>query len=220
MKRVLVSQRVVEGPHGDTRDALEHTYVTFLERHGFTVLPVSNAVADAGAYMDAGIHGVVLTGGNDVGTSFERDRTEASLLRAAIERRVPVLGICRGMQFINVFFGGTLEPDLEQTPAWATHTPGGTHAVAITDEAARDALGADACEVNTFHRQAVMTATLAPALKVFAADRGFGVVEGLFHPELAIAGVQYHPERREVTASVDERLIGAFASRTLFWEPR
>lgn len=220
MKRVLVSQRVVEGPYGDARDALEHSYVTFLERHGFAAVPVSNAVADAGAYVDEGVHGVVLTGGNDVGRSFERDRTEAALLRGAIERRLPVLGICRGMQFINVFFGGTLEPDLEQTPAWTTHTPGGTHAVAITDAAARAALGADACEVNTFHRQAVTTGTLAPVLKVFAADRAFGVVEGLFHPELAIAGVQYHPERRDVAASVDERLMEAFAARTLFWEPR
>lgn len=220
MKRVLVSQRVVEGPYGDARDALEHSYVTFLERHGFTVVPVSNAAADASASFTDDVAGVVLTGGNDVSTSVERDRTEAALLRTAIDRTLPVLGICRGMQFINVFFGGTLVPDLEQHPAWETHRPGGSHPVAIVDPAALDMLGADIYEVNTFHRQAVTTGTMAPALRAFAVDRGSDVVEGLFHPSLPVAAVQYHPERRDITASVDERLMDAFASRTLFWEAR
>ena len=220
MTRLLVSQRVVEGPYGDARDALEHTYVTFLERHGFLVTPVSNATADASACFSDDIGGVVLTGGNDVSASLERDRTEAALLRTAIARRLPVLGICRGMQFINVFFGGTLVPDLEQHPAWETQKPGGSHPVAVVDPQAREALGADAYEVNTFHRQAVTTGTLSPVLLPFAADRGSDIIEGLYHPSLPIAGVQYHPERRDVTASPDERLMDAFAARTLFWESR
>ena len=112
---------VVVGPYDDQRDALEHTYVTWLERHGLVVLPVSNAAAAVERVFGDDIGGVVLTGGNDIhpaswgsdvapstGASKARDHVERVLLDQALDRGLPVLGLCRGMQFLNVYFGGEL----------------------------------------------------------------------------------------------------------------
>jgi len=218
--RVLVSQRTVEGPHGDGRDALEHSYVRYLERHGLEVVPVSNASGDVARYFDLPAAGVVLTGGNDVGTSAERDRTEGALVAGAVARRVPVLGICRGMQLLNVHFGGTLVRDLSAHPAWPWQRPGQMHRVRVVDAEAHNWIGAEEFEVNSFHQQGVTSATLAPVLRVFASDPDSDIVEGLFHPALPIAGVQYHPERRTSGCLPDDRLLEAFRERRGYWTCR
>lgn len=228
--RILVSQRVMRGPHGDPRDALEHAYVAYFEAHGFTVLPLPNGTRHLDAHLDATIGGVVLTGGNDISPGRygataptpdawpARDDTEAQLLRGALARGLPVYGICRGMQFLNVFFGGTLLPDLERQPGGERHRPGASHDVEISDPLTATALGAERFDANSYHGQAVTAETLAPPLRVFAREPHSKVVEGLYHPELPVAGVQFHPERRSTAHPVDERLIEAFRSRALFWE--
>ncbi len=227
--RVLVSQRVVIGPYGDSRDALEHTYVSYLERLGWSVLPVSNTTTALESYFSPAVAGVVLTGGNDVhpasygsdasptaGASLDRDRVEAGLVDAALARGLPVLGLCRGMQFLNAHFGGTLVDLQQQSPD--RHPAGVDHEVQV-DESLAEEIGAHRFMVNSYHDQAVTRASLAPALRAFAwADEG-DVVEGVHHPDLPVAGVQYHPERRESEHAVDRRLMLAFLGRRLFWTP-
>jgi gamma-glutamyl-gamma-aminobutyrate hydrolase PuuD len=227
--RALISQRCERGPHGDLRDALEHTYVRFFEGLGFDLHPVSNASDRIDADL-AGTDAVILSGGNDIHPDsygshlppaptavLERDRVEFRLLTGAIARGLPVLGICRGMQFINVFFGGRLETDVSRAPVGAVHRPGGEHPVDFVDGDAARFLGAESCDVNSFHCQGVTEATLAVALRPFARHTPSAVIEGLFHPGHPIAGVQYHPERRTTAAPIDLRLVEAFRDRSLFW---
>ena len=233
MTRVLITQRFVVGPHGDPRDALEHAYVVFFEQLGFTLIPVPNAVERIEPYVDTGAEAIILSGGNDIHpTSYgstaaptddaavERDRVEHALLSAAVERGLPVLGICRGMQFINVFFGGSVCADFQAQAAWLEHRPGQTHSLDVVDQAAREWLRTPSYEVNSYHRQAVMTMALAPRLACFAVASTTNVVEGIFHPDYPIAGIQYHPERRAEPHPVDLRLIDAFRTRALYWGHR
>ncbi|MBI3126033.1 MAG: gamma-glutamyl-gamma-aminobutyrate hydrolase family protein [Candidatus Tectomicrobia bacterium] len=229
---VFISQRQVVGPHGDTRDALENSYVEFLERNGVLPLPVPNALRDPASYLKASrpIDGVVLTGGNDVcpaeygekalretDVSPARDRTERALLDLAVRRRIPVLAICRGMQFLNVYFGGRLVQDVSRQLRRKGHPPAKDHAVDFVEERMSRFLGRPEAEVNSYHNQAVIAEGVAPLLKPFAIEREEGIIEGLFHPALPIAGVQFHPERRPQEDPVSLCLIEAFRGRKLYW---
>lgn len=229
---VFISQRQVVGPHGDIRDALENSYVEFLERNDVLPLPVPNALQDPTSYLEASrpIGGVVLTGGNDVcpaeygeralretDVSPARDRTERALLDLAVRRRLPVLAICRGMQFLNVYFGGRLVQDMSRQFGRKGHPPAKDHSVDIVEERMSCLLGRPEAGVNSYHNQAVIAEGVAPLLKPFAIEREEGIIEGLFHPDLPVAGVQFHPERRPHEDSVSLCLIEAFRDRKLYW---
>jgi putative glutamine amidotransferase len=125
----------------------------------------------------------------------ERDRLESALMDDAIARRIPVLGICRGMQFINVHFGGNLHQHLGvfygETAHPHTVLP---HKRVILVEGSRlhDILGATRLKVNALHYQAVKD--LGEGIGVSARDEA-GIVQALEHCKLPfVIGVQWHPE--------------------------
>ena len=130
---------------------------------------------------------------NDV--NDELDRIQWTLLEQAAAACKPVLGICRGMQFINVFFGGTLIQDL---PDAAAHEPGDPeryHGLFIPEGTRLYELYGMMTEVNTRHHQGV--GIIGDDLKVSAMwMEGDGLVmEAVEHKTLPIIGVQWHPER-------------------------
>ena len=130
----------------------------------------------------------------------ERDALELALLDRFTALQKPVLGICRGMQSINVFFGGALLQDI----------PGHTqidgvdrlHAVR-TAPGIFAALGAE--RVNSAHHQALDRVGVGLRVEQWAAD---GVIEAICHERLPVWGVQWHPERLDAPAG--ERLFRAF----------
>jgi putative glutamine amidotransferase len=194
------------------------------------VLPVLDP-ADAGAALD-GVAGLVLTGGEDVNPARygvaphpalgavhdARDAFEAALVAAARERALPTLAICRGVQILDVAFGGTLVQDIpSERPdaivhngAWARTAR--VHEVDVVpgSRLAR-ALGTDRPVVNSMHHQAI--ATVPPALATVARAPD-GIVEGVEWPsdDWWLVGVQWHPE--ELVGSPepwDRALLAAFA---------
>lgn len=148
--------------------------------------------------------GVLLGGGGDVEPSWygqenlacdtldrERDEREWHLIRQAKKRQIPLLGICRGMQFLNVAFGGDLIQDLGTSHSmvqgtyrrhWVENQPGSQIA----------ALYGTQCVVNSGHHQAVRR--LAPGFHATQWARD-GVIEAIEHRSLPILGVQWHPEQ-------------------------
>lgn len=186
------------------------------------------------AFLDR-LDGLVLTGGVDVSpslygeephptvdrTSLERDEFESELLREALRREVPVLGICRGCQMLNLARGGTLVQDIpslvsrevshddRQRPRDAL-----AHPVRVAGASAlRRILGAEEVQVNSFHHQAVGRLGDGVVPAAWSAD---GVVEGIELPGgTFVLGVQWHPEaffRSELFGSLFRAHVEAAAA--------
>lgn len=228
----FISQRNVIWKHGSRCDLLENSYVSYFRHYGLNVIPLPNVGQEVRGYIEAhpSVKRIILSGGNNISpseykgdctdvsdTSPLRDGTERNLLEIAVEKRIPVLGICRGMQFINVFFGGSLiRKDTMQVDA-SRYDNERCHFLEFTDRRLRGHLPENKIRVNSFHDQAVSTKTLSSHLRVFALDSIAGTVEGLFHPDYPIAGVQFHPERDAETEEHSRIIIEAFIERKLFW---
>ena len=177
--------------------------------------------------------GLLLTGGGDIfpgldgqeqdpatsGVSVDRDRMEVEALGLALERGLPVLALCRGMQMLNVVMGGSLIQDLpSQRPSHINHaqTVGGaaernaaTHDVR-TDQSSRLAsiLGPGPVRTNSMHHQAVDALGAGLVAAAWAED---GIVEGVEMPgEHWVLGVQWHPEELAGMESHADRLFAAF----------
>ena len=119
------------------------------------------------------------------------------------------------MEFLNVFFGGTLIQDVKGKIG-VNHI-GVKHPVKIVDEEASKFLNKKSFIVNSYHRQGLDKDSLSQKLKPFAvADDG--TIEGIYHPKHAIAGMLWHPERGGSDKASDKKLIDAFLKRELFWK--
>ena len=149
--------------------------------------------------------GLLLCGGNDVHPSYygqeingardfdsERDAREYTIAKAFLDTGKPILGICRGMQLLNVVLGGTLIQDIDEKEI---HTPPkGTDYVhsAKTSGILKELYGDSMC-VNSLHHQALDR--LGDGLVVNAACDS--IIEGVEHKDKPYLAVQFHPERMD-----------------------
>jgi putative glutamine amidotransferase len=180
-----------DGAPPERRDALAGDWGTLLGRalDGAPWLPIPNLGADAVSFAERWhLDALILTGGNDLATSPERDATERALLAHCLERGFPVLGVCRGLQLVHAFFGGAVRP------AGAPHAGGRLHEIRVCHPRGRDLLGRETLAAPSYHRFGVPAEALAQGLEAFALAPD-GIVEGLFHRSAAVTAVQWHPER-------------------------
>lgn len=209
-------------------------YLEALERAGAIPLPLDERASptdrgEAFAKMD----GLLLSGGADIDPARYgeaasgshaaepgRDALEEQAYRAALEARVPVLGVCRGLQAINVFAGGSLVQHLDGHESAPYPSPSVTrHRLELTGGSRLAAILGDSTEleVNSYHHQAITPDRLAPGLRIAAvadhADAG-ELVEGVesTDPQRWLIGVQCHPERTESSPPVFERLWASFVT--------
>jgi putative glutamine amidotransferase len=211
--------------------AVREDYVRSVEQAGAVpvVLPPLRP-EDVPVLVDR-LDGVLLSGGVDVDPALygqepharlgrvnrRRDDFEIALVVEALRRDLPILGICRGQQVLNVAAGGTLVQDIPSLVAGSVnHHRGGprwrrAHRVLVT-AASRlgDILGEDAVSVNSIHHQSVDR--VADGLVVSARCPDDGVVEGLEMPASRfVVAVQWHPESFWNRAGSFQRLFDAHA---------
>jgi putative glutamine amidotransferase len=180
--------------------------------------------------MVESLDGLILTGGDDPAphlygeeplqglgdVEHERDLAELAVIRLALELKKPILGICRGMQILNIACGGTLIQDIpSQVPGAFQHEQKGSrqygaHKVTLQPGFVAEALGKTEILVNTSHHQAVKD--VAPGFKVtgVAAD---GVIEAIESLDGLHVGVQWHPERMWAHDDTMLKLAEAFVNK-------
>lgn len=145
-----------------------------------------------GADMDPALYGAENQGSR--GIDRQLDETELALCRAFAAQGKPILGICRGLQVLNVAFGGDLVQDLPTAAShcWLEDTGDQAHPVTAPEGSFLRLLYGEAFGVNSAHHQAA--GRVAPCFTV-AAQAADGVAEALAWPEKRIYAVQFHPER-------------------------
>ncbi len=190
-------------------------YLTGVQRAGGIpiVLPLTTDADDLSHFADR-FDGFLFTGGHDVSPEFYgetarpecgatcrvRDEMEKRLFFETLDRDKPVFGICRGIQAINAFLGGSLYQDLpsqmhaavpvshKQSPPYDRPS----HSVAVGETPLRAIAGADEIFVNSYHHQGIKT--LATGLDAMAVAPD-GLVEAAYMPTARFMwAVQWHPE--------------------------
>jgi putative glutamine amidotransferase len=214
LPRIAVSG-VLRDWHDARRAGVNAAYVSAVARAGGVPLILSQLMGeDRAARALEGCEGLLLSGGEDVDPSHygaepaaglgsvdaERDRFELALFAAARAAGLPILGICRGIQLINIALGGTLFQDLpSERPGPIDHNPATardarTHHVCLAPGSrAAQALGVDRLVPNSFHHQAVKD--LAPSL-IASGWSDDGLIEAVETraDEGWLLAVQWHPE--------------------------
>lgn len=211
-------------------ETVARSYIEPLRAAGaLSVLLPNGDPAEAEAHLDL-LDGVVLTGGDDPHPHLfgeephpqiekvdeRRDLYEIALVRGARQRGLPLFGICRGVQLLNIALGGDIHQDIaSQTDSGVLHAQrrlddGPWHGIEILPETVlRGILGSDGCVVNSFHHQACRR--VGRGLRICATASGDGLIEALEDPDLPFfLGVQWHPELG--AAQRDGRLFEAFVA--------
>ena len=215
--------------------AIQSDYCDAVERAGGLAATLAPRELDVASANDtiAALHGLVLTGGADVaphrygqephetvyGVSDLQDSFELALLDAALEAGAPVLAICRGLQLVNVAFGGELDQHITGRDGLLAHgvpNGGGGSDMAIQvspDSLLFGAIGSEAVTGRCHHHQAV--ARIGDGLHV-SARADDGVVEGLEMQDRSRAwllAVQWHPEESAASDPLNQRLFDALVGR-------
>jgi gamma-glutamyl-gamma-aminobutyrate hydrolase PuuD len=195
----------------DTPAALiPHTYVRAVEHAGGRPMIVPPSVEAVAETLDA-LHGIVFSGGADLDPRLydaarhpetgvvreDRDRSETALMRGALERAMPMLAICRGMQLLNVVRGGDLEQHLPDRTNEPHSAPGEfiRHDIDIEDGSRLRALLADRQMVPSHHHQAPRQ--IGEGLRAVARAPD-DTTEAVEDPAATFCvGVLWHPEEGE-----------------------
>lgn len=201
MKRIFFTQRVemIEG-YNERRDCCDQNIVKLIFSCGYLPIPVPNNIDVVKNIMsELEPDGILLTGGNTLkkyhGNAPERDFVEYSIIDYAIEHRIPVLGICRGMQLIMDYF--SIQLNNVQNHVRVRHK---IHGIMPRNQ------------VNSFHNMACIDNDKVKNSFVVLSSAEDDVVESVQHKCYPIAGIMWHPERENPFNYEDIKMIKSFFS--------
>lgn len=212
----------VSANYQDGQSCVAETYIQSIIQAGGApvIIPVTQDLQALSSII-SGLDGLLMTGGADLNPLFlneepllalqegntQRDFFDLKLLRFAMNRQLPIMGICRGHQILNAAFGGTLMQDIysQSDHTLIKHSQKMdkkevSHSVRLND--------GKKIFVNSFHHQAVKS--VAPEFKATAVAPD-GINEGIHHSEKNIFGVQWHPEALAVNGDTEsQKLFNSF----------
>ncbi len=203
MLKIGITFRITNAEtYDEKRDSLSHDWPVFLEKIQAIPIWIPNSVTNLEQFLqEVDLDGIILSGGDNIGQTPERDKTEIKLIDYAINNNIPIFGVCRGMQVLNKFFGG--EQEFLNTD---THV-GNNHSIKIKNESFSKLINSTDVLVNSYHRNIISVDSLAETLTPFAFSDIDNTVEAFVHSTLPIIGVMWHPEREQKL--FDEKIVGS-----------
>ena len=212
---VAISTRITRAvDYHEIRDSISHDLVDNLVNQNFIPLLIPNTNLTPEQYFQKiPFDLLILSGGDDLITGKKisadlkeekiRDEIEKDYLKFSLKKNIPIIGICRGMQIINHYFGGKITLGFKDTHVNKNHK-------IIIEDFGKEIFPNDKFLVNSFHKNIItlndMSSELLPLM--FAEDNS---VEGFIHKKKSILGVMFHPER-----NFKDHLINDFFKNEFF----
>ena len=201
-------QKLVE--INEKRDILSHDWIKLFNEYNFEPVLIPNNLKNLESFLDYhAIDGFILSCGDNIGDDHERDITEKTILKYAIEHTIPLFGVCRGLQVINNYFDGTHLITTNKNHVKKNHN---INLSGIVSEQ----LDLTERNVNSFHDNIINNDMLGKDLHPFAISDSDQTVEGIFHSNFPILGVMWHPERNIDLESEKNLIKNTF--HKLFWK--
>ena len=209
--KIGISLRIVQAPNYDEkRDAISHDWPHFLEKLDLIPILIPNQTGNVSEFLDTiGIDGLILSGGDNIGDYPQRDSIEKSLLEYGIKKKLPIIGVCRGMQMINKYFGGSII-----TTSNNKHV-NKSHSVDIVNSSSHKILESESVIVNSFHNNIIDSKILGKDLEPFAISSDESI-EGFYHKSLPVIGVMWHPERSQ--DEINQTILRKVFQDINFWK--
>jgi len=198
LKNILIAPRLQEtAEYSEVREALDLKWGKLFKELNFLPVVASTEIEPSAYFDHFSIDGVVLSGGNDLSThkdgelSRKRDAHEQELVKVALQNKTPILGVCRGMQFLTEFFGGKLKK-IDDHLARRHKIEKKNHSRYITIASYKT--------VNSFH---AYSPEVLPENFIRTSCSQDGQVESIEHEKEDILAVMWHPERENPFLKAD-----------------
>ncbi len=211
MKKIGISLRVENiAKYNEKRDAISQDWIKFCNKAEFIPILIPNNLKDIKRFLKTvDVDILVFSGGDNIGDDAGRDKTEKNMLEYAIKNDIPSLGVCRGMQFFNKYFGGIIEKTNSNNHVRTRHK------VRFLDKGFQKVIGKKSTIVNSFHKNLIKTKNLGKGLVSFGIVEFDETVEAFYHEKFPIIGIMWHPER-ESNFNKEIKLIKILEKRKIW----
>ena len=196
-KYVLISQSLIYNKaRNELSDFIDIRLINFFIKLNYIPITISNFYNNPDFYLNSfRFSAIILTGGSDFGKFPRRDKLENNLIKYSIRKKVPLIGICRGMQMINRFFNGRLIK--------IDHHVRDNHLI-------RDTKNNRTIMVNSYHNYAISEKKIHKDLLILFRCLKDSSIEAFKHRKYKILGIMWHPEREKTFKNYDKKLIKNF----------